>query len=201
MASPTISAPMMLSPYSLSLSPTRATTRPLLSTATIVSMPPLDRSGMSVRKRSWIVRWMTLYSPDPRDAASSDSEMMASRPSLDTWSIHLWASTLNICSAAYCARSSRWPSAARSFCSKGCGAMIISVAATAETSAIRMNQILEKNMRRSLALFGSRLVFFFVRGRDLDGQLVLATAVDLLLGDPLAARPDLQRRGCRRARS
>src|ERR1700690_607007 len=132
---------------------------------------------------------MTEYSPEPRDAASSDSEMIASRPSFDTRSIHLCASTLNICSAAYCARSRRCPSSAASFCTAGRGATSANVTATAETRAIRMNQILDRNMRGPLSLLGR----FFVVGRgNLHGQILFRPGGDLLFTGPFPARPDLQ---------
>src|SRR5450432_4332251 len=123
---------------------------------------------------------MTEYSPEPREAASSDSEMIASRPSLETRSIHLCASTLNISSAAYWARSSRCPSSASSFRTAGLGATSANVTATAETRAIRMNQILDRNIRRPQSLLG-RFFFFVALRADLHDELVLRASVDLLL--------------------
>src|ERR1022692_4885701 len=130
---------------------------------------------------------MTEYSPDPREAASSDSEMIASRPSFDTRSIHLCASTLNISSAAYCARSRRWPSSASSFRTAGLGATSANVTATAETRAMRMNQILDRNIRSPQSLL-ARFFFFVARRDDLHDQLFFRAGVDLLLAGPFPAR-------------
>jgi hypothetical protein len=105
-----ISAPPMKSPYSFSFSPTRA----IDASLGVERDDRIDAAARQVgNQRPEAILDGPVddrYSPEPRDAASSDSAMMASRPSLPTWSIHLWASTLNICSAAYCARSRRCPS-------------------------------------------------------------------------------------------
>ena len=195
-----ISAPPMKSPYSFSLLADARDDAPLGVEATIVSMPPLARSGISVRKRSWIVRWMTVAlarAARGRVQRLGDDRVAAQLadvvdPLVGVDLEHLLGGVLRAVEPLALERR-------RAFARRGAARSARRSRRSRTRARCRMNQILDRNIRvssRYSAALASCSAFSRSRWETtlmVSSSLPSGGGVDLLLGDPLAARPHLQR--------